>query len=394
MIKRLALPAAGGALAFVAWTGPEWAGLATLLPLLWIASSDRKTAALTVFAYYLVGARSTPDSAWAFFQNEHSFILGIGLWIAAAALQATPWIVAWKASPSPGQLALRLLLVIAALTIPPLGWIGWLNPWLAASSVFPSMGWGAIAAGLLLLLTFPLLWLGHHRAIVISAALVLASVQIFLPAPVATAPHAWVGMETHWGGPPKPATLGELQRWKQIALETETQFNAGAAVVVFPEQIAGVSGARAEVFLAAYLKPQLAAGKSLVFGSTVYEQSRPFNVASILSADEKNRYLARQSVPFAMWKPWNAESFDTAWLGRNAFNIGGQKVAFSVCFEDFLFGLGLLSFLHERPDVIVSIANAWWAVGNGEIDVQHLHVKLLARIFDVPLIRAINRPKA
>lgn len=393
-MRRLNGPLAGGVLAFVAWTGPEWAGLATILPLLWIAAKNRTIAALTVFAYYMVGARSTPDSAWAFFQTSHANIYGIALWIAASALQSAPWVIGWKASPTRTEFVSRLGLVLVVLTIPPVGMIGWLNPLLAASSVFPGMGWGSIAIGVLLLLLFPMAWLYGQRRIAICAVILLAGGQLLPQTPHGVAPPTWVAMETKWGGPPKPATVGEFMRWKLIALNAEKQFDAGATVVVFPEQIAGPSGANAEVFLAAYLKPQLAAGKVLIFGSTVTEQGKLFNVATILTSSSRERYQARQSVPVAMWKPWTQESFDPSWMRRSKFDVADRQVAFSVCFEDFLFGLGLLSFLHERPEIIVSVANAWWAVGNGEIDVQHLHVKLLARIFDVPLVRAINRPKA
>lgn len=394
MNNRLVAPFAGAAISYLAWTGPEWAGIAALLPLLWYIAPTRLFATLTVFSYYLVGSRSLPESSVGFFGDDHSIIFGVGIWLAAAAINTAPWIVAWKDSPSTLQLALRLLLVVITISIPPVGWIGWLSPWLAASSVIPGLGWGSVLIGLILLLSIPMLWNSGKRSVSLIVLPLLLSVQTLFLSGHPTAPSDWQEIETHWGKSPVQATASEFNRWKMIALEAERQFNTGTRVVIFPEQIAGESGKLAETFIGAYLNPHLNEGKTLLFGSTIADGSLVTNAVSILSDDEVKRYYARQTVPIAMWRPWNAVSYQQSWYGPSTLNVAGKKVAFSACFEDFLFGLALISFIHEQPEIIVSVANAWWANGADEIKVQLLHVKLLASVFNAPLVRAINQPLA
>lgn len=66
----------------------------------------------------------------------------------------------------------------------------------------------------------------------------------------------------------------------------------------------------------------------------------------------------------------------------------------SLCYEDVVMWLPLMSFAADpAPEVIVSMANVWWAsMSPTVIDIQREHVEAWARIFDVPLMRAINLP--
>lgn len=389
-MKRSALLfGAGGLLGYLAWGGPEWVALASLLPMLWMAAANRVQAFSAVAAYYLVGSRCLPDSAGAFFEFDGAYIAGLAMWVLAAAANAAPWAVLWTASTNWRALTWRLIAVVAIITIPPLGWIGWLNPWLSASALVPGFGWLSVAAGALVLIGVALI--SRRRAAVRwSVAVAVALTAILTPQSDLPMPKSWHAIDTDWGAFPKPATKQEFERAKKIVVAADTAFEAGSQVVVLPEQIAGVWSASRERFIRAYLARWLEDGRTLVLGATMRENGEFFNTASIVEGQGTRYFRARQTVPFSMWRPWAAESFNQAWLSAGTVEIGAKKVAVSVCFEDFLFGLGLLSFFHDDPNAIVSIANGWWAANSNEIAVQRLHIRTFARVFNVPLIRAIN----
>ena len=64
---------------------------------------------------------------------------------------------------------------------------------------------------------------------------------------------------------------------------------------------------------------------------------------------------------------------------------------FSFCYEDFLPLLAIISFAADKPDIIVSVSNAWWVRGTDEVEIQEQHIAAIARIYGVPLVRAVNR---
>jgi hypothetical protein len=392
MIRRLAITIASAIVAYAAWSGPELVGLAALMPALWLLSRNRWEAAAVAGIYYLVGSRCLPASAGGFFSFQESYAAGVAMWIGAAAANAAPWAAAWTASKDWRQIAARTAILIAVLTVPPLGWIGWLNPWLAASTLFPGGGWLSVTAGALILIVIA--WLATHKpkVCVVLALTILVSQIALKDMAMATPPEQWTAIETQWGAFPHQATKAEFDRRVRIVTAADEAFAAGARVVVLPEQIAGLWSDRTELFVRSYLEKDIDAGKTLVVGATLNDTGHPFNAAMIISKDGTRAFLARQTVPVSMWHPWSAESYESSWLARGTDRIDGKLVAVSLCYEDFLFGLGLLSFLHDDPQVIVSIANGWWAANSNEVEVQRLHVASIARIFGVPLVRSINQP--
>lgn len=379
----------GAITGFLAWGEPGITSLSVMLPMLWLGGKNRWHGAAGVFTYYLVGSRCLPDSSGAFFESDFSYQLGVAMWIGAALLNALPWLIAWSKTARYSSIALRMLAIITVLTIPPLGFIGWLNPWLGAASLFPGWGWGAFALGFLMLTGTA--FLIRKKAILALPMAVLATIPAFISHDAAP-PAGWHGVETQWGKPPAQNSSDKFMRWSMIAEAAENGFAAGREVVVLPEQIAGLWSKPLEQYLTGFFAEQFSEGKVLIVGTGIDVAGNMLNTAVILSKEGRHDYYARQSVPVSMWRPWSDNSYAPNWLAPGLKVINGREVAISMCYEDFMLGLGLTPFITGKPEAIVSMANGWWAGNSNEVAVQRLHITTLAKVFGVPVIRSLNLP--
>lgn len=316
------------------------------------------------------------------------------MWIGAGAMCTAPWALLWKREGELLNKAGRLGVVILAISVPPIAIVGWLNPWMGASAIIPGFAWGSVLLGLAFLFTLTAMgqlgkmWAAGGIAMVVASQIVGASV----PAPHAIGFESWKVFETSWGQFPKPNSKEERERWRLITHEAEAAFAQGFRTVLMPEQIAGRWDDRANTFIHTSLAPWFDKGNTLVLGAEVIEQ-RTFGNAMLVLGVESDRIYARQTVPAAMWRPWSSLHYPSNWMREGKIQIAGKKVAVLMCYEDFIFSLGLLSFIGDKPEALLSIANAWWWAGDSNlIETQRLHAATLAKIFGVPLLRSINLP--
>lgn len=384
----------GGALAYLAWSGPEWVGLAALLPLLWISARNRWQVAAGIGAYYLMGSRCLPDSTAVFFPSMHSYYYGLVMWLAAGAMCAIPWVVLWKpcTSTAPIKAVFRLLLALTAITLPPVAIVGWLNPWMGASSILPGMGWWSVIAGLVIMIALTAAFCADKRLIATALVFLILLGQIAIPK---SQPElvGWKAVDTTWGRFPPSGSQEEFDRLERISKKAVEIFSEGYLVVLFPEQIAGNWKDASEKTLRRKLQPWLEKGHIVVLGAEIYENGSFGNAVIAIEGTRNNRIYARQTVPASMWRPGLNSHYPANWLRDGSMDIAGKKIAVLMCYEDFIFGIGMLSFIGERPKALLSVANAWWWRGNSNlIDTQRLHASTLAKIFGVPLLRPTNLP--
>jgi apolipoprotein N-acyltransferase len=70
--------------------------------------------------------------------------------------------------------------------------------------------------------------------------------------------------------------------------------------------------------------------------------------------------------------------------------IAGRRTAFSICYEDFLWWPHW-RLLVDRPDVLISMSNGWFDFDLGLARIQQQSADSIARLANVPLLRAVNR---
>ncbi|MEX3557703.1 MAG: hypothetical protein VB124_03790 [Burkholderia sp.] len=172
---KAAIAALLAALCGLAWghDGLPWLVIATsLMPVLWAAAPDRRSAGLAALLYYLAASRGLPGGSGVFFYQAPAWY-GYGLWLAAALANALPWWLLWSVDRARKAWLGVVCLVVTA--VPPLGIIGWTNPLTASGWFFPGLGFAAIA------LLAALLWasIGRHRKAVAGLLMVAAGGQMW-----------------------------------------------------------------------------------------------------------------------------------------------------------------------------------------------------------------------
>lgn len=372
--------------------------LPLLIPLVWARCRSRRNASLSVLALYLAGAREEP---FAVARVLPSWDLwgGCTVWICHAVTLSLPWVLAWVPHASSFRhRGAALLVVLGTLALPPLGLWGWLHPFTLGGWLFPGWGpWGLVALTVMLLAMIP----GAARGLLLTAPLSLLANLSYQPPP---GPAGWLAIDTAL--PRLQADAGSRFRRQEQLMAVLHPFLAASQgkapaprVLVLPEEVAG-PWTEAEAW---WWQPALEAlrtqGTTLLLGAQHPEAAGLRNGAWLFAPDSTSWQLARQPVPLADWRPWSGPP--AGWLAdrRAAFlndgmvRVDGQRVLLSFCFEDLLTLPVLITMgLAPRPDVLVSLANQWWAEALHEPEVQRRTVEGWARLWGVPLVRAVNRP--
>lgn len=387
-IWRSLLPTfSGAALGLVVWRLDAPASLALLLPFTWLRASTRLAGAGAAMAYYLAGAYDLIDAARMFFGQ--SILIGLAAWIGQAVILSIPWLLLWAPATAPGR-PWRVAAVLLATAVPPFGLFNWLSPLLAAGEVFPAAGlWGLFGTILLstLLATWPQ-WRGKLRQwiLLLGAATIMIVQLAAAVAPNREPPAGLGGINTAMGVlPPKdgPGQFHRAQAVKEIISGL-----APGTVTILPESIVGRWRPAVQYWLGAD-KPE----GSVLLGADVPAPEGGYLNALVDARTGAVVASARIPMPISLWKPWaSADSAHVAPWGIGVARVAGHLAAISICYEDFLLWPQLLS-LPYGPDVLVSVANNWFVrEGSQASNIQTRSIALTARLFDVPLVRAVNYP--
>jgi hypothetical protein len=221
--------------------------------------------------------------------------------------------------------------------------------------------------------------------------------------PTPVVPAGWIGLDTALG---RSGTSGYPSRYARTQilqqLSDAPAFADGTRVVVLPEEVVG-PWTDATVWWWTPLAQRLAVrGRTLVFGADVFRSERTYtDSAIVLGAGAESsaaqtfavRYHARIPMPVGLWRPW-ADWGGGVTAMRGAYvqpyaSINGRRVAFSLCYEDFLIWPHL-RLLIDPPDVLLDLANLWFADDLAIAQIQQQSIGAFARLAGVPVLRAVN----
>ena len=399
--RVLSLCLIASALGAIAWGVGDLTGFAIAIFCLWSLAQNRREAFFIVTAYYLGGSWVIPEASKVFFADSWSLEIGIILWVAAAALNALAWAVTWHpfaSTPVINRIKVacrQSAILFIALLLPPFTFAGWLNPFHAAAWFFPGFGFFAFALGFILSVVLCVLsnklFSDRNRSLYAIAGLIIGTMSIQTELP--SVPSEWVGIDTALGAYAKNEEDAFVRR-KFVAEEAFRQIQKGKRVVAFPETVLGFwNDQTTGAYLSGALRSTLDQSKAVVIVGSAF--TTPVagvlqNSLAVLSSDSAIRIDSRQPIPVSMWKPWASESFTANWASTGVYEISGRKVMVSFCYEDYLPILSMVSFALDKPEIILSVANAWWVKGTNAPAIQYRHIATTARIFGVPLVRASN----
>ena len=388
---RTTLLVVGGALCGFAWghVGLSWLiCLAVAMPLLWSLASSRWWAGVIASAYYLTASRGLPFGAGIFFAESAPLWFSWALWFAAGLVNALPWFLLW--SETQRRKAWTLPAALALTALPPVGFIGWVNPLTAAGALFPGLGFVGLAC---LVVGLVLAVLRRWPAVAILASVAVASNIVALQAKPEPWVSAWSGQDTAFARlqtAAAPNFLAEGQRMAQV-LMIAGQMQPGR-VLVMPEtvlpRVRQVNDFNASMLadLSAQLKVK---GSVVLVGAEVVGPAHQLQNALVALGDESAPLVQRVPVPIGMWRPWSAESIAADPLASGVGLVAGRKVAYSICYEQLLVFPLLVSMMND-PDLIVGTANDWWARETSIPAIQGQALDAWGRLFGLPVVRATN----
>lgn len=388
---RMPLLVVGGALCGFAWghVGLSWlVCLAGAMPLLWSLSGSRWWAGAIALAYFLAASRGLPFGVGIFFAESAPLWFSWALWFAAGLVNALPWFFLW--SETPRRKAWTLPAALALTALPPVGFIGWVNPLTAAGVLFPSLGFVGLAC---LVVALVLAVLRRWAAVAILASVAVVSNIVALQAKPEPWVSAWSGQDTAFARlqtAAAPNFLAEGQRMAQV-LMIAGQLHPGH-ILVMPEtvlpRVHQVNDFNASMLadLSAQLK---AKGSTVLIGAEVVGPGHQLQNALVALGDESAPLVQRVPVPIGMWRPWSVESIAADPLASGVGLVAGRKVAYSICYEQLLVFPVLVSLAHS-PDVLVGAANDWWARETSIPTIQGQALDAWGALFGLPVVRATN----
>ena len=381
---RMASFALMGALtSFIAWhTEQLWAVL--FIAVAWRYATGFLPAFMMMYAYFLVGAFDFPAIFAIFFPGQHG--LGYLLWLLHAALLTLPFALAAR------YRAAGLVMALLITALPPLGFIGWLSPLLVSGVLFPDLGVaGYLAAGLIF---FMIAFHGqakmHNtgRLLLLLASLYCNFNNLLKPLAV---PSFWFGQDTHFSKYPVDAVVG-FQRQQQLMKQVDTALHEGAKLILLPESIVGEWQPASEYWWQKEIDLAKVKKTTLLIGAVVDESHGHWSDALIIRGTDVGIARARIPIPVGMWNPFSATGFNSYPGNSGVVSVQGKPVAISMCYEDLLVFPMIQSFLMGKPQALLSSANNWFGQGTDEPAMQTMAINVQARLFGVPLIRALNLP--
>lgn len=402
LVKRtswhLPLRCAGAALiGTMAWSDQQGLvslALLLLLPVLIGGARSRLGAFLVANFYYGTATRAVPGIIGGFFPG-----LPVGanvtVWAAHSALLALPWAIALQPRrDTPFCRALGTAAALVLLTIPPLGLFHWGSPLMAAGLLFPGWKWVGVSATLTLL---ALMAASRRRTTAVHvgiAALVLLAVIANMTFHVSPSPDGWRAVSLHFGKSPELWSEEMVERRRFLAETAAHALKQGDKVVVFPESISGSSRRSQAALWHGVVEEARSRGATVLVGEEVWNKDKTgFKNAlvgyGVYGGDGAVVVSSQVPMPIGDWKFGYEEGAETNIFGSDVVALQGRRVAFSVCYEDFLLWphRGLLA---GHADLLISTANQWPSSGTSAETSQDISRLALARLTGVPLLIAKN----
>lgn len=379
----------------VGWSGEVlFLPLAMFFPLLWAMASSRSTAALVAASYFLAASRGLPQGVANYYAAD--LWPALLLWVVASASFVVVHAVLWtkprgehvsERKGTDAARALRYLLAMALIGLPPFGITGWAHPLTAAGVLFPGWGWwglSAMATGLLIMTTR--LWP--------AAAIILAGFWLWSAATWTEPklPDAWRGVDLEVGQ--NLGRDGSLPYHRDLiaTMRRRIATHPGTRVVVLPESALGFWTPTVERVWREGLR---GSDLTVISGSAVIDPRGYDNVLVVVSADDaKILYRERMPVPGSMWQPWLSGTGQRGgarahFFGNPVVEVDGVRIAPLICYEQLILWPVLQSMLHA-PEVIVAVGNGWWTENTSIVAIQKASVGAWARLFGLPVVMAFN----
>lgn len=370
----------GSFIGALSWSGHVWTLPAVfLLPLALHLPSTRisRNAFALAFGYFAGAMWPMIPGAALFFGTKNFPTEAIVLWIGYALLQTIPYLlIVWR--PRGWAIGLTFATLLSILSP-----IAILNPLTAAGACFPGWGIIGILAVAALFATIPV----HPRtSFSVLAAASLTAIVLYRPAQL---PAAWIGRDTEYGGS-SFAMTGTAEYVKAAAIR-DGMFSSSDAVRVYPESTLIHWNSTTNGFFRPLAKKLETHHQTVVLGAEItHPGGVGYDNALIVFGADKGIYLQHLPMPYSMWNPRTPDSVPLRPGGPYIMKIHQLRAAPVICYEQ-LHPYPFLRSSFDHPQIILAVANDYWAKTTYIRYVQHSAVSAWARLFNIPFVSATNQ---
>lgn len=392
----------GGVIGFGAWGEGRSPYLAAALPFAIGISGSRSRAFVMGMAYVLATERAGPAFMAAWFDGNA--IIGALLWIGSGLVGGGAWSLGWTSVSVPWRKAAATVLAWIVTLLPPVAIVVMGHPIVAWGNIMQGTGW----LGVLISVAAPAIFMWNFAR---SPWPMPTMILLFVPLAGVTAVasvYAYNAMEsrfvgdiaavsTNWGAAKDEYEI--LERIERIG-KTNEKFSqdTDVHVIIYPEAVIQ----RYDPALYPILKMEITdaavkAGQTIVLGADLPTRSGNLESAAIaFYPDGKTATaIARQTVPIALWKPWQkTNSFLTDWTANNILPLkDGVAARVLFCYEEYIPVLSLINEALDTHNIVLVMANTWASKDQLGATIQARHSEGVAKLFGKRLLRAENRPK-
>jgi hypothetical protein len=330
-----------------------------------------------MFGYFCGAMWPMIPGASLFFGTRNFPTESILLWFAYAALQTIPYLlIAWR--PKGWAVGFALAAVISIFSP-----IAILNPLTAAGVCFPGWGLIGVLAVAVLFTTIPV----HPRtSFGFLAAASLTAILLYKPAPQ---PATWTGNDTEYGGS-SFAMKGTAEYVKAAAIR-DGIFTTKDAVRVYPEStLVHWNSATNGFFKPLSIKLE-SHNQTVILGAEITHRGGVgYDNALIVFGADRGIYLQHLPMPYSMWNPHERDSVPLRLGGPYTIRIHKLRAAPVICYEQ-LHPYPFLRASLDHPQIILAVANDYWARTTYIRYVQRSAVAAWARLFNIPFLSATNQ---
>ena len=371
----------GAAIAYFGWCfDPQTVLITSLIFFSYFFLNQRKILFILLFSYHLYSSFGLFSGLINFY--DFDYVAAFILWSTSAFLSALPWIIIWSKS-----FKKRLWLfpiALAVVTLPPFGFITWVNPIISAAVLFPHTGYLGLLFFLLfiyLLVILTDIYLKKYSLFI--TTLFVATITFLIPTPATIAQNDLVALDTNFNFK-NNTVIDEYKRQKKIL---HLASNSPTKNLLLPEHILGTFTESSMM-----VWKDLPKDKTIFAGASIPipNSSKYQNVLMSINSNEyKILYSQRVPVPIEMWKPFQKKGATASIFSTGPAIIKTKKVGVFICYEQYLTYLYLDTMLDD-PDYILGISNLWWITDPTLKNIQKHSLFLWSQLFNIPFIYSAN----
>jgi len=380
--------------AYFAWGNSLTLTILSLsLFLVYLLLPKRVSLFLFALGYYAMASRGLLVGAESFVGSS---TYAFGVWSGAVLISSLAWVIVWS-----GSFQKRLYLFPLALllvTLPPVGFISWVNPLASVAVLFPDFGFRGLVLGLGLVYVIAFLLKSFYKTknltlikkvtFIASAALVsflvLIGIHFFMP-PKVPKSHTLIPINADLAYTPRQ--LDRRAEYKRVQyFFRRVQEHQGNRFLLPENALGNYSEIQSMVW------SRLDKHKVVYAGANIYNATGTQDQNLLLRLEHNASeiiYTQRIPVLFTMWKPFTGQGTKATLYEQAVIQLEGEKAGVFICYEQLLTFPYLQTMFYE-PDVLLGISNLYWAKETNIKVIQEQVMQLWAILFGVPLVFGVN----